>query len=162
LLSAKCPDAHREECPMLKNRLLHPQITAALARAGHSSKVLISDGNYPHWTRRGPNAEVVYLNLAPQQPAVTDALKVLTTAIPIEKAEVMDYARTGPYGLQSDPEVWAEFTEMLRPTDCRGELTRVERFAFYDAAGIPDVCLTIATGEQRIYANLLLTIGVVR
>ena len=38
---------------------------------------------------------------------------------------------------------------------------KIERFQFYDAAGTPDVCLTIATGDQRIYANLLLTIGVV-
>ena len=53
---------------MLKSRLLHPQITAALARAGHGSKVLISDGNYPHGTKKGQNAEVVYLNLAPGQP----------------------------------------------------------------------------------------------
>jgi L-fucose mutarotase len=147
---------------MLTSRLLHPQITAALARAGHSSKVLISDGNYPHWTKKGPNAEVVYLNLAPGLPSVTDVLSVLTTAIPIEKAEVMDYARTGPYALSVDPDIWTEFHSLLKDTDCRGELTRIERFAFYDAAGTPDVCLTIATGEQRIYANLLLTIGVVR
>ena len=147
---------------MLKIQLLHPQIIAALARAGHSSKVLISDGNYPHWTRRGPNAEVVYLNLSPGMPTVTDVVRVLTTAIPIELAEVMDYARTGPYGLSEDPSAWAEYRTALAGTDCRGELTKIERFKFYDAAGAPDVCLTIATGEQRIYANLLLTIGVVR
>ena len=35
-------------------------------------------------------------------------------------------------------------------------------YEFYVAGGSPDVCLCIATGEQRIYANLLLTIGVVR
>lgn len=147
---------------MLKNSLLHPQITAALARSGHSSKVLISDGNYPHWTRRGPNAEVVYLNLARGWPTVTDVLKVLTTAIPIEKAEVMDYARTGPYALSADPDAWDDYRAALKETDCAGKLERVERFAFYDAAGRPDVCLTIATGDQRIYANLLLTIGVVQ
>jgi L-fucose mutarotase len=147
---------------MLKSTLLHPQMIAALARAGHSSKVLISDGNYPHWTKRGSNAEVVYLNLAPGQPTVTDVLKVLTTAIPIELAEVMDYARTGPYALKEDPPIWAEFRDVLKATDCRGDLAKLERFAFYDAAGTKDVCLTIATGEQRIYANVLLTIGVVR
>jgi L-fucose mutarotase len=38
---------------------------------------------------------------------------------------------------------------------------RLDRDAFYRAAGDDDVCLAIATGEQRIYANLLLTIGVV-
>jgi len=147
---------------MLKSRLLHPQITAALARAGHGSKVLISDGNYPHWTKKGPNAEVVYLNLAPGQPTVTDVLKVLVDAIPIEAAEIMDTNKTGPYVLPSDPEIWAEFKQILAATDCKGELTKIERFKFYDVAGTPDVCLTIATGEQRIYANLLLTIGVVR
>ena len=42
------------------------------------------------------------------------------------------------------------------------ELEKIERFKFYDAAGTPDVCLTVATGDQRIYANLLLTIGVVK
>jgi L-fucose mutarotase len=147
---------------MLKTQLLHPQITAALARAGHGSKVLISDGNYPHWTTRGPNAEVVYLNLAPGLPRVTDVLRVLTTAIPIEAAEIMDTNKTGPYVLSEDPPIWKEFEELLAGTDCRGQLTKVERFQFYKVAGASDVCLTIATGEQRIYANLLLTIGVVR
>ena len=59
---------------MLKSQLLHPQILAALAKSGHGSKVLISDGNYPHWTKHGPNAEVVYLNLSPGQLLVTDVL----------------------------------------------------------------------------------------
>lgn len=147
---------------MLKSQLLHPQISAALARAGHSSKVLISDGNYPHWTKKGPNAEVVYLNLSPGIPTVTDVLKALVSAIPIEAAEVMDYARTGPYALKEDPAIWNEFRQILHDAKLDLELTKIERFKFYEAAGTPDVCLTIATGEQRIYANLLLTIGVVK
>jgi predicted ATPase len=35
----------------------------------------------------------------------------------------------------------------------------VERFAFYELGRRPDVTLVIATGDQRLYANLLLTIG---
>src|SRR3954447_4005536 len=92
---------------MLKTPILHPQILAALARAGHSSKILISDGNYPHATKRGPNCDVVYLNLSPGQLLATDVLSTLLTAIPIEKAEVMDYARTGPYALPADPPIWS-------------------------------------------------------
>lgn len=147
---------------MVKTKLAHPQILAALARAGHGSRVLISDGNFPHGTKRGANAEVVYLNLTPGVPTVTDVINVLVTAIPVEAAAVMDTLKTGPYAMAGNPPIWNEFSEILRPTDCRGELTPIERFAFYDAASSPDVCLTIATGEQRIYANLLLTIGVVR
>jgi L-fucose mutarotase len=143
---------------MLKGQLIQPQILAALARAGHSSRVLISDGNYPHWTRRGPNAEVVYLNLTPGFPTVTQVLKALAGAVPIEEACVMDYARSGPFALKSDPPIWDEFRRVLPGMT----LSKLNRFKFYDAAGTSDVCLTIATGEQRIYANLLLTIGVVR
>jgi L-fucose mutarotase len=40
-------------------------------------------------------------------------------------------------------------------------LQRLGRFQFYDMARGPDLALAVATGEQRIYANLLLTIGVV-
>jgi L-fucose mutarotase len=147
---------------MLKSQLLHPDIIGALARAGHGSQVLISDGNYPHWTKRGPNAEVVYLNLSPGQVTVTEVLKVLVTAIPIEAADVMDYARTGPYALKEDPPIWNEFRQILHDAKVDVELHKIERFKFYDAAGTPELCLTVATGEQRIYANLLLTIGVVK
>jgi L-fucose mutarotase len=70
----------------------------------------------------------------------------------------MDYARTGPNSLSADPPIWNEFRQLLPGL----ELEKVERFAFYEIAGKSDVCLTVATGDQRIYANLLLTIGVVK
>ncbi len=50
---------------MLRSELIHPQISAILAKAGHSSKVLIADGNYPACSAIGPRAELVSLNLAP-------------------------------------------------------------------------------------------------
>ena len=55
-----------------------------------------------------------------------------------------------------------QFRQILHDGKVDVELSKIERFKFYDAAGSPEVCLTIATGEQRIYANLLLTIGVVK
>lgn len=147
---------------MLKGQLIHPHILAALARAGHGSKVLISDGNYPHWTRKGPNAEVVYLNLTPGIPSATDVLRAVVNTIPIEAAHVMNYLRSGPYALSSDPPIWNDFRQILHDAKLDLELGKIERTEFYNTAGTPDVCLTIATAEQRIYANILLTIGVVR
>ena len=147
---------------MLKHHLLHPQIIGTLAKAGHSSKVLISDGNYPHVTKRSAVAEMVYLNLSPGLVNVTDVLKALVTAIPIETAEVMDYDRTGPYGITQDPPIWNEFRQILHDAKIDIDLTKIKRFDFYDVASKPDVCMTIATGEQRIWSNLLLTVGVVK
>jgi L-fucose mutarotase len=146
---------------MLKTPILHPQILHALGRAGHSSKILIADGNYPFHTKKGPNADLVFLNFAPGQMSVTDVLQGLVNAIPIEAAEVMEPMRAGPYAMKGDPPIFAEFAKILRGPYPKLALTKIERFAFYEAAGTKDVCLTIATGEQRIYANLLLTIGVV-
>ncbi len=136
---------------MLKTKLLHPEILAALGGAGHGSKVLIADGNFPFGTGANPAAKRVYLNLAPGLVTVTDVLKVLVEAIPIEAAEVMQPA-SGP-----EPSIFAEFRDLLPELD----LKPLGRFEFYDTARERDVTLVITTGEQRIYANLLLTIGVV-
>jgi len=137
---------------MLRTKLLHPQILSALGGAGHGTKVLIADGNFPFGTGAHPAAQRVYLNLAPGMLKVTDVLRVLVEAIPIEAAEVMLPA-TGP-----EPAIFDEFRALL-PKEIA--LKPLGRFEFYDAARQPDTALVIATGEQRVYANLLLTIGVV-
>lgn len=146
---------------MLKTPILHPQILSALGRAGHSSKILIADGNYPHYTKRGPNADVVYLNFAPGMMNVTDILSGIANTVPIELAEVMEPARTGAYAMKNDPPIFDDFRKILKARNAGMDLTKLERFAFYEAAGTKDVTLTIASGDQRTYANILLTIGVV-
>ena len=50
---------------MLKHTLIHPKINEIIGRAGHHSKILIADGNYPCSSTLGPNAELVSLNLMP-------------------------------------------------------------------------------------------------
>ncbi len=137
---------------MLKYRLLHPEILAALGEAGHGSRILIADGNYPFATRAHPAARRVYLNLAPGLVTVTDVLRVLVEAIPIEAAHVM-LTDAG-----EEPSILQDFRAIL-PANL--ELKKTNRFEFYDATRDPDTALVIATGEQRIYANILLTVGVV-
>ena len=137
---------------MLKTPLLHPEILEALGSAGHGSQVLIADGNYPCSTTAGPNAQLVYLNLAPGLVNATDVLRVLVQAIPIEAAHVMQSA---------DGSVPPIFTEFQQLVGSKPRLEPLERFAFYEAVSESTVCLVIATGEQRIYSNILLTIGVV-
>ncbi|MDW8325158.1 MAG: RbsD/FucU family protein [Anaerolineales bacterium] len=136
---------------MLKYRLLHPQLLSALGRAGHGSRILIADSNYPVITGAPPAAEHIYLNLAPGLIAATDVLKVLLDAIPIEAAMAMLREDGG------EPSIVAEFREIL-PASV--DLRLLERFAYYQQVRSPDTILVIATGEQRLYANLLLVVGV--
>ncbi len=137
---------------MLKTELIHPEILNALGSAGHGSKVLIADGNYPFGTGANPSAKRVYLNVAPGLVTVTDLLRLLVGAIPVEAAEVMMPASG------EEPPVFAEFRDIL-PKDIT--LKPLGRFEFYDAARHRDLALVITTGEQRLYANVLVTIGVV-
>lgn len=136
---------------MLTTRLLHPEILEALGRSGHGAKVLIADGNYPFSTRANPAAKRVYLNFAPGKLNAVEVLEVLASYIPVESADVMT-----PDG-GDEPPIFAEFRRCLPGM----ELKKCGRFAFYDLAKDPECALVIATGEQRIYANILLTIGVV-
>ena len=137
---------------MLTGKLIHPQILGALGRAGHGSTILIPDGNYPVSTGAHPLAERVYLNLAPGMVSVTDVLEAVLSVTSVEAAQVMS-RHDG-----AEPSIYSDFRQMLGDDIA---LQPLERFAFYDEAKKDSCCLVIATGEQRIYANILLTIGVV-
>ena len=145
---------------MLKHRLIHPKINEVLGRAGHHGKILIADGNYPASSAIGPSAELVSLNLMPGVPTCTQVLQALLSAVPIEAANTMMYERTGPYALQEDPPVWAEYRRELKEAGSGLELAPIEKWDFYKAVATPDHVLTIQTGDQQRFANLLLTIGV--
>lgn len=137
---------------MLRYKLLHPQILQALASAGHGSQVLIADGNYPVATLTPPHCTRVFLNLAPGMVRVTDVLEVLLGAIAVEDVILMQ-PDDG-----STPPILPDVERLVQGVPIK----KVERFEFYSAAGRPSVSLAIATGEERLYANVLLTIGVVR
>jgi L-fucose mutarotase len=143
---------------MMRGSLLHPELLAALAGAGHGSQVLIADANYPASTARGPRAAVVHLNLVPGVVDAVTVLRAVCGAVPVEESRVMAPNTEGPYVMDHDPEIW----EVLRAAGGPGELARLERMAFYEEASGADVALTVVSGETRLYANLLLRIGVVR
>lgn len=145
---------------MLTSELIHPQISEVLARAGHSAKVLIADGNYPASSARGPRAELVSLNLAPGLVTVADVLRVLLTAIPIEAVNTMGMPDDDPHRLPHDPPVWDTYRTLLQEAGQDLALEPISRWDFYDAVDSRDHVLTIQTGDQALWANLLLTVGV--
>ena len=148
---------------MLKLPVLHPEILSALGSAGHLATVLISDGNYPHNTKPNPRTKIVWANFVPGVVSATTALEMVCDLVPLEKVEVMAPDKTGEYAMTSDPPIWAEFRQILKArSDFRGELTPLFKPEFNRQARTEDLCLIIATAEQRIWSNILLTIGVVR
>jgi L-fucose mutarotase len=136
---------------MLKSGLLHPELLRALASAGHGSKLLIADSNYPFNTGKNHDATVVYLNLCPGRLLATEVLQALAEEIPIEAAEVC--SSDG----MSEPPVFREFRALLPGR----EITKKIRGNFFEHVRSNECCLIIATGDERPYSSILITIGVV-
>ncbi|MDO4838708.1 MAG: RbsD/FucU family protein [Clostridia bacterium] len=134
---------------MLKSGCIHPGVMSVLSKLGHGDKILIADGNYPLMQRTG-DAEKVYLGLTAGTPTVTEVLNTLLHEINVEAACVMDPCE------EDEPEIFEEFRQML-PGIC---LSKLSRYEFYDAASESAVGLAISTGETRVFANILITVGV--
>ncbi len=137
---------------MLKTPVIHPTIMEVLGRSGHFAQVIIADGNLPVAAMTGPNSTTVHLNF---RPGLLDALTVLEGILevcPIQGAIVMEKPA------EANAEIHDSYKKLL------GDVTWdvMERWAFYDKIREPATTLIIQTGEQRRFANLILTVGVVK
>lgn len=144
---------------MLKHQLIHPKINEVLARAGHHSSILIADGNYPASTKKGPNAEVVCMNLMPGVITVSQALQALLSAVPVDFINTMGIPADDAYARKGEPPVWAEYRQIIKASKLKLKLEPISKWDFYKAVESPDHVLTIQTGDQALWGNLLLTMG---
>ncbi len=144
---------------MLKHQLIHPKINEVLARAGHHARILIADGNYPASTKKGPHAEVVSLNLSPGVVTVAQALRALLSAVPVDQANTMGIPADDPYAQKGEPPVWEEYRRIITDAGFKLKLAPIPKWDFYEAVNSPDHVLTIQTGDQALWANVLLTMG---
>ena len=145
---------------MLKHKLIHPQINEIIGRAGHHSKILIADGNYPSSSKKGPNAEIVCLNLMPGVLNCAQVLEAILSAVPIDEINTMMYTQDDPYALDADPPVWDDYRKVIADAGLDLELKPIDKWDFYDAVATPDHVLTVQTDDRQRYANILLSIGV--
>lgn len=144
---------------MLKHELIHPKINEILGRAGHHAKILIADGNYPVSSKKGPNAEIVCLNLSPGLVTVAQTLRAILSAVVVDSVNTMGIPADDPYARHGEPPVWNEYRQVLRQARCRHKLEPILKWDFYKAVESPDHVLTIQTGDQALWANVLLSLG---
>ena len=144
---------------MLKHQLIHPKINEVLGRAGHHAKILIADGNYPASTKKGPNAEVVCLNLSPGIVTVAQVLRAVLSAIPIDAVNTMGIPADDPYAKFGEPPAWKEFRQIVAEAGLKLEMQPILKWNFYKAVESADHVLTIQTADQALWANVLLSVG---
>jgi L-fucose mutarotase len=143
---------------MLKTTLLHPEILRICARAGHHSKILIADGNYPAASKRGPQAELICLQLSPGIPTVAQVLRALLPVVPVDALNTMGIPPDDPYAKFGEPPAWVEYRNLAKEAGI-STIEPISKWDFYKAVESPDHVLTIQTADQALWANVLVTMG---
>ena len=139
---------------MLKGipHLLSPELLHVLASMGHGDEIVLADANFPATTHakrliHAPGATV---------PALLDAV---LTLMPLDtfvaQAALTMQVVDAP---DSVPETVAECNRVLARHNERAS-SALERFAFYERA--TSAFAIVATGELRIYGNIILKKGVI-
>ena len=148
------PSPIPKELLMLKN--IHPLLTgpllSILADMGHGDEIAIVDGNFP------ANAVAERLVETPGISA-TAVLDAVLTVLPLD--DFVDQ----PVGVMQapgeEPAIYGEFLASVQTAEARAmTLEKIDRFAFYDRA--KSAFAVVATGERRLYGNIILKKGVVR
>ena len=144
---------------MLKNipAILSPKMLKVLCEMGHSDKIVIADANFPAETM-GKNAIVIRAD----GHSATDMLDAILTLFPldtyVEKPVTLMEVMPGD---DVETPIWDDYKSIVTRHDDRGEnaVGTMERFAFYEKVK-NEAYAIIATGEQALYANIILQKGV--
>ena len=135
--------------------LLSPDLLHSLRSMGHGDELVIADANYPAEAMGLP---VIRLDGIP----ATAALDAVLSVMPLDS-----YGPDAAWCMEvvGQPEaeqpIFGEFrAAILRHAGETFPLRKLERFAFYERAR--GCFAVIATGERRLYGNIILKKGVVR
>jgi L-fucose mutarotase len=142
---------------MLKgiNPLLSPDLLAILRAMGHGDELAIVDANFPATStaRRLVRLDGV---------SATAALDAILSVMPLDEF-VPDAAWRMQVIDAPDAElpIFAAFRTILAAREDRDvRLASLERFAFYERA--KTAYAIVATGEERLYGNIILKKGIIR
>ena len=135
--------------------LLTPELLSTLRSMGHGDEIAVVDANFPAASSGPP---VVRLDGVPADAVLNAVLSVM----PLD-----DFVPEAAWcmAVVGDPEaeqpIFDSFREALARHQSGGAtLHKLERFAFY--ARTAACFAVVATGERRLYGNVILKKGVVR
>ena len=142
---------------MLKrlNPVLSPDLLATLRAMGHGDEIAIVDANFP---ADSMSQRLVRLDGL----SATAVLDAVLSVLPLD-----DFAPEAAWRMEvvGDPKaeqpIYGEFRAIIaRHESSAVQLAALERFAFYERART--AYAIVATGEVRLYGNIILKKGVVR
>lgn len=142
-------------------KILSPEIIATLCEMGHSDVVVIGDANFPG-RRFAAEGNCKYLRA--DGISGTDLLEAILTVIPCDSYSgcPINLMQTMECDKDLRIPIWDEYKKIVSKFDNRGEeaIGFMDRFEFYEEAK-KAYCI-IQSGEEAIYANVMIQKGVIK
>ncbi len=146
---------------MLKGipKVLSPELLKVLCEMGHGERIVIADGNFPVVTI-GKNAKLIRCDGL----GVPELLDAILTIFPLDTYvdQPVSLMQLMPRDVgRIETPIWDTYRAIVSKHDARGAdaVGHTERFAFYEEA--KNAYAIIATGEEAVYANIMLQKGIV-
>ena len=141
---------------MLKGvpKIVGPELLKILCQMGHGDEIVIADGNFPseNYGKRVVRADGL---------TGTQVLEAVLSLIPLDTYSEQNFMLMQlSCGDTEIPPIWAEYEKIAEAKDDNVRRGDLERFAFYERA--KNAFAVIATGEEAVYANIILKKGVVK
>ena len=142
-------------------KILSPELLKALCEMGHGDKILLADGNYPG-NSAAKRCGALFLRAdGLGVPALMEAvLQLMPLDVYTDQPAMVMGVDVRDTGLKIP--IHDTYKEILLKYDARGTdaVGELERYAFYEKA---DQCSVIVqTGEEAVYANIILQKGVIK
>jgi len=134
--------------------ILSPELLKVMMEMGHGDELVIGDGNFPA-------ASMARRLLRADGHGVAELLEAIMKFFPLDSfvdrpVALMQVVPGDP----TKPTIWEKYRSILKSADDKFEdFELVERFAFYERA--KQGYAILATGEEALYANIILKKGVV-
>lgn len=140
---------------MLKGlpKLISPELLKILCEMGHGDELVIADANFPSVTngQRVVRADGI---------SGTAMLEAILQLIPLDTYAPENMMLMQTSNGDPTPTIWAEYEKIANNLDSNVREAQIERYVFYERAR--KAFVVIATGEEAIYANIILKKGVIK
>ncbi len=132
-------------------KIIPPKVMEMLMEMGHGDELAIVDANFPAHSMGVP---VIRADGTRSDEMLQAVLKFLPLDTYTDyNTFLMDN------GKEEKPEVWKSYEEILKNSGEDYRIKALERFEFYER--VRKAYFIVATGETRLYANIILKKGVV-
>ena len=143
---------------MLKGlpKILSPELLKILCEMGHGDEIVIADANFPSETFGKRVIRADGISGCAMLEAIMKVFPLDTYSNPnMILMQLMDCDK----GVIT-PTIWDDYEKIVIENDSNVKIGNIDRFEFYERA--KTAYAVVATGEEAVYANIILKKGVIK